>query len=155
MAKTLRARTRAGWVTKPEADIPENRLSAEEVDDNFLALEDALSLKSSAADHIGPQGGQGFGVGICSTALSDGLVPLSGYTDPGSDNHGNYLYSDGSVMCRIPAFYYRIGHIDNPTYTNHTVNSVHILPYSAFADVAAANAAGRAMVFTGQRHFRH
>lgn len=40
MAKTLRVRTRAGWVTKPSADIPENRLTSEEVDDNFLAMED-------------------------------------------------------------------------------------------------------------------
>lgn len=39
MAKTLRVRTRTGWVTKPAADAPENRLVAEEVDDNFLALE--------------------------------------------------------------------------------------------------------------------
>lgn len=40
MAKTLRVRTRSGWVTKPAADTEANRLSAEEVDDNFLALED-------------------------------------------------------------------------------------------------------------------
>lgn len=46
MAKTLRVRTRSGWVTKPAADIPENRLRAEEVDDNFLALQDEKVDKS-------------------------------------------------------------------------------------------------------------
>ena len=38
--KTLRVLTREGWVTKPIADLDENRLTAEEVDGNFLALED-------------------------------------------------------------------------------------------------------------------
>lgn len=45
MAKTLRVRTRAGWITKPVADIPENRLLAEEVDDNFLALEERINTE--------------------------------------------------------------------------------------------------------------
>lgn len=47
MAKTLRVRTRTGWITKPAADTPENRLIAEEVDDNFLALEDAVTNKKA------------------------------------------------------------------------------------------------------------
>lgn len=44
MAKTLRVRTADGWTTKPAADLPENRLTAEEVDDNFLALEEGRTL---------------------------------------------------------------------------------------------------------------
>ena len=43
MPKTLRFRTRTGWVTKPVGLTPENRLTAEEVDDNFLTLEDQIS----------------------------------------------------------------------------------------------------------------
>lgn len=39
MRKTLRVRTREGWVTKPVADAVENSLLPEEVDDNFLAVE--------------------------------------------------------------------------------------------------------------------
>lgn len=49
MAKTLRVRTRAGWVTKPAPDVPENRLSAEEVDDNFLEMEDGFEAAATAA----------------------------------------------------------------------------------------------------------
>ena len=41
MSKTLRVRTREGWATKPAPDLDENRLTAEEIDDNFLAMEDA------------------------------------------------------------------------------------------------------------------
>lgn len=43
MTKHLRVRTRTGWTTKPAPDLPENRLTAGEVDDNFLALEAAAS----------------------------------------------------------------------------------------------------------------
>lgn len=39
MAKTLRVREEDGWTTKAVEDIPANRLSAEEIDDNFLVLE--------------------------------------------------------------------------------------------------------------------
>lgn len=46
MAKTLRVRTRAGWVTKPTADIVENRLTAGEIDDTFLGLDDDKLSKS-------------------------------------------------------------------------------------------------------------
>jgi hypothetical protein len=42
MAKTLRVRTADGWVTKAVEDLPENRLTAEEIDDNFLALDGAI-----------------------------------------------------------------------------------------------------------------
>jgi len=45
-------------------------------------------------------------------------------------------------MCWVPAYYARIGHIDNQTYTAYGVNSVDIKPLTAFADKAAANAAG-------------
>lgn len=44
MAKTLRVRSRAGWVTKPVADTEANKLTAEEVDDNFLAMEAAVDV---------------------------------------------------------------------------------------------------------------
>lgn len=42
MPKTLRVRRKTGWVTKPIADLPENRLLPYEVDDNFLNLEQQL-----------------------------------------------------------------------------------------------------------------
>ena len=54
MAKTLRFRTREGWTTKPLERTEANRLIAEEIDDNFLALEDQTnSLETlSARQHI-------------------------------------------------------------------------------------------------------
>lgn len=97
-----------------------------------------------AINTIGTPGNQGFGVGIC-PSLPAGYTAMTGCTDPASPNYGNYQYSDGSVMCWIPAFYYRINDSRNPTYAGHTTNSVDVQPYSAFADVATANAAGYAL----------
>lgn len=50
MAKTLRFRGRAGWVTKPLERTQANRLLAEEIDDNFLALEDQVLWVKAAND---------------------------------------------------------------------------------------------------------
>jgi hypothetical protein len=89
-------------------------------------------------------GAIGFGVGIA-PALPAGFTAMSGYSDPASANYGNYEYSDGSVMVWIPAFYYRIGSASSPRYAVHGANAIDILPYSAFSDVATANAAGYAL----------
>jgi hypothetical protein len=97
-----------------------------------------------AANHIGIPGQAGFGAGICQTPPA-GYTPLTGCSDPSSDNYGNYAYSDGSVMVWIPAFYYRIGHASNPTYSAHGLDSVDIQPISRFASVAGANAEGYAL----------
>lgn len=93
---------------------------------------------------IGIPGTAGFGVAPC-PIVPAGYTPLPGYTDPASDNYGNYAYSDGSIMCWIPAFYYRIGHASNPTFAAHGVDSVDIKPVSAFENQTVANAQGYAL----------
>jgi hypothetical protein len=57
-------------------------------------------------NYIGVAGGIGFGVGICPTDILPAyLTGMTGYTDPASDNYGNYVCSyDGSVMVWVPAF---------------------------------------------------
>lgn len=98
----------------------------------------------SAINDIGTPGAQGFGVGICPTP-PPGFAELSGTRDKASDNYGNYLYQDGSVMVWVPLFYYRIAHASNPTYATYLLNSIDIKPESYFADVTAANAVGYAL----------
>lgn len=96
---------------------------------------------SGGINDIGIAGQRGFGVGICPGPLPAGMGAAAGYNDPASDNYGNYQYSDGSVMVWVPAFYYKVG-----TGTNGlTLNTVDVKPFSAYADVAAANAAGYAL----------
>jgi hypothetical protein len=96
---------------------------------------------ATPANQIGTPGTAGFGVGIC-PAVPDGYLPLPGYSDVLSANYGNYQHvRDGSIMVWIPAFYFRLGHVDNPTYATYGVNSIDIKPLSYFADAATANAA--------------
>lgn len=58
---------------------------------------------------IGLPGTAGFGVGICPEQyLPAGMTPMSGYSDKMSPNYGNYQFRDGSIMCWVPKFYYRI-----------------------------------------------
>lgn len=93
-----------------------------------------------AENNIGTPGAQGFGVGICPQEVL-GMSRMSGTTDIASNNYGNYQYSDGSVMCWIPAFFYKIGTGSNGL----AVNVVDIKPRYAYATVEEANTAGYAL----------
>lgn len=103
--------------------------------DNVPEHERRFHLFTQAAiNSIGIPGRPGFGVGICPEPPA-GFVGMTGYDSPLHDNYGNYQYSDGSVMCWIPAFFYRY----------KANNTVDILPRSAYATVAEANTAGFAL----------
>ncbi len=98
------------------------------------------SILGGAVNSIGTPGLMGFGVGICPN-LPSGFVELPGSLDISSDTFGNYQYSDGSIMVWVPAFYYKYGTGANGL----AINAVSILPFSAYADVPTANAAGYAL----------
>ena len=93
------------------------------------------------SNDIGNSGSQGFGVGICPSELPAGMATMTGTLDVASDNYGNYQYSDGSIMCWIPAFYYKYGDGTNGL----AVNMVDIKPYSTYDSVTSANTAGYAL----------
>ena len=95
--------------------------------------------------NIGAQGTQGFGVGLYKTALPSGFSAMSGTSDPASDNYGNYQYTDGSIMCFVPAFVYRIGSSESPRFADYGANAIDIRGLDEFASVAAANTAGYAL----------
>lgn len=105
-----------------------------------VSIKGALTISAAAINDIGTPGGRGFGVGICPTPPA-GMHGLVGYTDPASDDWGNYQYADGSIMCWIPGFYYIWGTGAN----GFAINVVDIKPLSAYANEAAANAAGYAL----------
>lgn len=100
---------------------------------------DGLLPNTAEANFIGVPGQAGFGVGICPEPPA-GYVALPGCLDPLTANYGNYQYSDGSIMCWIPAFYFRLGHPDNPTYGVYGANSIDVKPVNGFPDEATANA---------------
>lgn len=96
---------------------------------------------SNGINQIGIAGQRGFGVGICPGPLPAGMGAVAGYNDPASDTYGNYQYTDGSVMVWVPAFFYKYGTGANGL----TLNAVSIKPFSDYATVADANAAGYAL----------
>lgn len=125
------------------ADTPADGATTTPISSNW-AFDHLVTLHAPVND-IGTPGSMGFGVGIC-PSLPAGMAPLGGTFDKASDTYGNYRVSfDGSVMCWIPAFFYRINHASNPTYGGYGVNSIDVKPFSYFATVAAANAAGYAL----------
>ena len=103
-----------------------------------------IGMIAQQINHIGTPGAVGFGVGIC-PAITGGFTALAGTYALGSEEYGNYRYSDGSIMVWVPAFYYRIGHADAPNYARDGVNAVEVRAVQAFADRAAAAAAGFAL----------
>lgn len=112
-------------------------------DGSAVAFPNGIRIGTGGAgnvNHIGVPGQQGFGVGIA-PEIPAGFAALYGTNDPASENYGNYQYSDGSVMVYIPAFYYRYGTGSN----GGAINVVDIKPFSHWASVADANAAGYAL----------
>jgi hypothetical protein len=110
---------------------------------NFAEIEPLFTAPTT--NLIGTAGAQGFGVGIYPGTLPSGFSPMTGTTDITSDNYGNYQYSDGSVMCWIPKFYYRIGSNASPLYANNSVNAIDIAGINTYSSTQQANAAGFAL----------
>lgn len=79
---------------------------------------------------IGIAGQQGFGVGVYGGDPADltamGLAPMEGCENPNSENYGNYIHTNGSVMVFIPAFCYRIGNKSAPSYSRDAENALEI-----------------------------
>lgn len=95
---------------------------------------------AGTVNNIGTPGQQGFGVGIA-PSIPANFAALYGTNDPASDAYGNYQYTDGSIMCYIPAFFYKYGTGAN----GFALNVVDIKAFGYYADVATANAAGYAL----------
>lgn len=85
---------------------------------------------------IGIAGQQGFGVGVYGGDPADltamGLAPMEGCEDPTSDNYGNYIHTNGSIMCCIPAFCYRLGKATAPSYNRDVVDALEIKDATKF-----------------------
>lgn len=79
---------------------------------------------------IGKAGQQGFGVGVYGGDPADltaiGLTPMNGCGNPSSENYGNYIHTNSSVMVFIPAFCYRIGNASAPSYSRDGANALEI-----------------------------
>ena len=93
-----------------------------------------------ALDHIGLAGTAGFSLGVASV-LPSGMSEMEGTRNRFHDNYGNYQFADGSIMCYVPAFYYKYGTGANGL----PVNVVDIRPLQQFSSESTANSAGYAL----------
>lgn len=104
------------------------------MDNNALLL--ITGAKKIIKQTIGVAGQQGFGVGAYGGAPSAltamGLSPMQGCEDPASENYGNYKHTNGSIMCCVPAFCYRLGNSNAPSYSRDGVNALEIRGASEF-----------------------
>lgn len=94
------------------------------------------ALASGGTSTIGTAGGKGFGVGIYPGDKRDldlmGLTAMDGVSDPLSENYGNYQHTNGSIMCCVPAFCYRLGNSSAPSYSRDGANALEIKDASEF-----------------------
>lgn len=85
---------------------------------------------------VGQAGQLGFGVSPYPGADSDlaamQLTPMDGCFDPASDNYGNYVHANGSIMCCIPAFCYRLGNATAPSYSRDGADALEIRDATEF-----------------------
>ena len=107
------------------------------MDNNALLL---LAGAKRTKQTIGVAGHQGFGVGIYEGDPADltamGLSPMQGCENPASENHGNYKHTNGSIMCCVPAFCYRLGNSNAPSYSRDGNNALEIKDASEFPQFA-------------------
>lgn len=86
---------------------------------------------------IGKAGELGFGVGVYAGSSSElkamGLTPMEGCEDPNSENYGNYVHTNGSIMCCIPAFCYRLGNTTAPSYSRDGADALEIRDATEFS----------------------
>ena len=129
----------------PAAYTPKQLVDLELTTPEYRA-DDDIYVGDLIYNLIGTPGYAGFGVGICPPSkVPADLSPLYGFDQPGHPNHGNYLGNDGSTMVYIPKFYYRIAHVDNPTYATYGVNSIDVKGIDTYSTTATANANGYAL----------
>lgn len=107
------------------------------MDNNALLL---LAGAKKAPKGIGKAGQQGFGVGVYPGDPADltamGLSPMYMCEASASANYGNYEHTNGSIMCCVPAFCYRLGNSSAPSYSRDGANALEIKGASEFPQFA-------------------
>ena len=92
---------------------------------------------------IGIQGKKGFGVAPTDQPFALlGLAEMTGTNDPASDNYGNYIHTNGSIVCWCPKAYYRVGDASSPRFATYGANALDIVGAETFSTEADANTAG-------------
>ena len=102
-----------------------------------------FTTKSVFTINAGIAGKKGFSVAPTNQPFALlGLAEMSGTNDPSSDNYGNYIHSNGSIVCYLPKTFYKVGHPDSPRFATYGANALDFVGTDVFENEAQANAAG-------------
>jgi hypothetical protein len=103
----------------------------------------SFTTKAVFTPTIGVQGSKGFGVAPTDEPFALlGLAEMTGTNTEGHDNYGNYIHTNGSIVCWCPKAYYRVGNASSSRYATYSANALDIVGTDIFTTEAAANAAG-------------
>ena len=109
-------------------------------------VETTATTKSQFTIPAGIQGTKGFGVAPTDQPFALlGLAEMTGTNEPESDNYGNYIHTNGSIVCWLPKTFYRVGHPDSPRFATYGANALDIVGTDVFATEVEANASGYAL----------
>lgn len=101
------------------------------------------TTKSAFTIPLGVAGVKGFSVAPTSDPFAVlGLAKLTNTDTVGHDDYGNYIHTNGSIVCWMPKGYYRIGNAAAAKYATYGANTVEIVGTETYTTEAAANAAG-------------
>ncbi|WNL28129.1 phage tail protein [Arcobacter cryaerophilus gv. pseudocryaerophilus] len=102
-----------------------------------------FTTKSQFTISAGTAGTKGFSVAPTTEPFALlGLAEMAGTNDPASDNYGNYIHTNGSIVCWCPTTYYRVGSTESPRYATYGANALDMVGTDVFNTEAEANANG-------------
>lgn len=103
----------------------------------------SFTTKAQFTPTVGTQGLKGFGVAPTDEPFAVlGLAEMTGTNDPASNNYGNYIHTNGSIVCWCPKAYYRVGSASSPRYATYGANAIDMVGTDVFDNEAEANAGG-------------
>ena len=109
-------------------------------------VETTITTAAMFTPTIGIQGKKGFSVAPTTEPFALlGLAEMTGTNVIGSDNYGNYIHTNGSIVCWCPKAYYRVGSSESPRFATYGANALDIVGAETFSTTAEANTAGYAL----------
>ena len=104
------------------------------------------TTKSQFTISAGVAGTKGFSVAPTDQPFALlGLAEMTGTNDPTSDNYGNYIHTNGSVVCWLPKTFYRVGHSSSPRFATYGANALDMVGTDVFATEVESNVNGYAL----------
>ncbi|HKM18844.1 MAG TPA: phage tail protein [Aliarcobacter sp.] len=95
---------------------------------------------------IGEAGKKGFSVAPTDQPFALlGLAEMTGTNEVGHDNYGNYIHTNGSIVCWCPKSYYRVGSPESERYETYGENALDFAGPDIFETEIEANEAGFAL----------